>query len=71
METLRKEKTNFTQIEFAVHCGVPHRTYQRWVTGKSIEGPSMRQLKSMCRLLGIEKVEELPDSFAPYFESEV
>ena len=70
MEKLRKERTNLSQIEFAVHCGMAHSTYQRWVTGKTIEGPSMKQLKAMCHLLGIRHIDELPDSFSPSFQLE-
>ena len=35
IETLRLERTQLSQAEFAVSCGIPLRTYQRWVSGET------------------------------------
>ena len=65
VEVLRVERTPYNQDEFAVRCGIPRSTYQRWVSGTSEARPTLRQIKNMARLLGIERIEELPDSFSP------
>lgn len=65
LEALRIERTNLSQVEFAVKCGIPLRTYQRWVSGETESRPSLIQLKAMCRELGIERIDELPDTFGP------
>ena len=63
METLRIEKTNFTQEEFVKMCGIPRKTYHRWITGKSPAKLTPKQVKSICRVLGID-VNEIPDDFS-------
>ena len=70
MEALRIEKTDLSQIEFAVRCGIPHRTYQRWIYGDTDARPTMPQLKAMSRLLGIKSIEDLPDDFGPPVRSQ-
>jgi transcriptional regulator with XRE-family HTH domain len=64
-EALRIERTTLTQDELAVHGGIPRSTYQRWITGKTEAKLSIPQLKKLCQLLGIERIDELPDDFSP------
>lgn len=61
IELLRLERTSLTQDELAVRCGIPRSTYQRWIAGRTEAKLSMAQLKALCRELGIERVDELPD----------
>ncbi len=65
IEALRLQRTKLTQDELAVRCGIPRSTYQRWIAGKTEAKLSLPQLKALCRELGIERVDELPDDFAP------
>jgi transcriptional regulator with XRE-family HTH domain len=65
LEALRIERTTLTQDELAVHCGIPRSTYQRWIAGKTEAKLSIPQLKKLCQLLGIERIDELPDDFSP------
>ncbi len=64
LETLRIERTNLNQKDFAKAVGIPLKTYQRWVSGETIGRPTLGQLKNLCRILSIEKIDELPDDFA-------
>ncbi|MBD2100535.1 DNA-binding transcriptional regulator [Leptolyngbya sp. FACHB-261] len=64
VERLRLERTDLSQVEFAVHCGVPLRTYQRWVLGETEAKLTPIQYKALLRLLQITP-EELPDHFGP------
>jgi transcriptional regulator with XRE-family HTH domain len=64
LESLRIERTSFTQDEFARRCGISLRTYQRWVYGETEARPTLKQIKSICRELGIERISELPDDFS-------
>ena len=64
IEALRIERTKLSQAEFAVHCGIPLRTYQRWVSGETEAKPTPRQWKVMMRVLQIQSFEEVPDDFA-------
>jgi transcriptional regulator with XRE-family HTH domain len=64
-EALRIERTTLTQDELAVNCGIPRSTYQRWIAGKTEGKLSIPQLKKLCQLLGIERIDELPDDFSP------
>jgi transcriptional regulator with XRE-family HTH domain len=65
LDALRIERTTLTQEEFAMRCGIPRTTYLRWISGRSEGRPTMRQLKSMCKELRIERIEDLPDDFGP------
>lgn len=65
IETLRIERTQLSQAEFAVQCGIPLRTYQRWISGETEAKPTPRQWKAMMRLLKIESALEIPDDFGP------
>ena len=65
LDTLRIERTQLTQDEFAMRCGIPRATYQRWISGRSEARLTMSQLKRVCRELKIERVDELPDDFGP------
>ena len=69
LEALRIERTTLTQDELAVHCGIPRSTYQRWIAGKTEAKLSVPQLKKLCQLLGIERIDELPDDFSLPSES--
>lgn len=64
LEKLRIERTNLSQAEFAVLCGIPLRTYQRWVSGETEARPTPKQWKAMMSWLQIS-VEEMPDDFGP------
>lgn len=64
IEALRLERTQLTQDELAIRCGIPRSTYQRWIAGKTEAKLSLPQLKALCRELGIERVEDMPDQFA-------
>lgn len=64
IEQLRLERTNLSQAEFAVHCGVPLRTYQRWIAGETEAKLSPRQWKMLMQLLQVE-APEIPDDFGP------
>ncbi|HEY9608271.1 helix-turn-helix transcriptional regulator [Allocoleopsis sp.] len=68
-EALRIDRTTFTQDELALHCGIPRSTYQRWIAGKTEAKLSIPQLKKLCQLLGIERIDELPDDFSPPSQS--
>jgi transcriptional regulator with XRE-family HTH domain len=63
-DALRIERTTLSQDELAVHCGIPPSTYQRWIAGKTEAKLSIPQLKKLCQLLGIERIDELPDDFS-------
>jgi transcriptional regulator with XRE-family HTH domain len=65
IEALRLERTQLTQDELAIRCGIPRSTYQRWIAGKTEAKLSLLQLKALCKELGIERIDELPDDFAP------
>ncbi len=64
LEALRIERTNLNQDELALLCGIPRSTYQRWIAGKTEAKLSIPQLKKLCQLLGIERIDELPDDFS-------
>lgn len=64
LENLRIERTDLSQTEFAVRCGIPLRTYQRWISGETEARPTPRQWKAMMSLLRIS-VEQVPDDFGP------
>ncbi len=63
LETLRIQRTNLTQEEFVKRCGIPRKTYHRWITGATPAKLTPRQMKSICELLGMS-IHELPDDFA-------
>lgn len=63
IEVLRLERTQLTQDELAFRCGIPRSTYQRWIAGRTEAKLSLSQLKALCRELGIERVEEIPEYF--------
>jgi transcriptional regulator with XRE-family HTH domain len=65
LDALRIERTNLTQDEFAMRCGIPRTTYLRWISGRTEARPTLPQLKNLCRELKIEKIDELPDDFGP------
>ncbi|WP_353933328.1 helix-turn-helix transcriptional regulator (plasmid) [Okeanomitos corallinicola TIOX110] len=66
LDALRIERTTLTQDEFAYKCGIPRATYYRWITGKTEVKLTLPQLKSLCRELKIERIDELPDDFSPH-----
>lgn len=65
IETLRLERTQLSQVEFAVQCGIPLRTYQRWVLGETEAKLTPRQWKAIMQLLQIQSPGEIPDDFGP------
>lgn len=69
LEALRIERTTLSQDELAVYCGIPRATYQRWIAGKTEAKLSIPQLKKLCQLLGLERIDELPDDFGPPSQS--
>lgn len=64
LENLRIERTTLSQTEFAVRCGIPLRTYQRWISGETEARPTPRQWKAIMSLLRIS-VDEVPNDFGP------
>lgn len=69
LEALRIERTTLSQDELAMYCGIPRATYQRWIAGKTEAKLSIPQLKKLCQLLGLERIDELPDDFGPPSQS--
>ncbi|MCT7958735.1 helix-turn-helix transcriptional regulator [Laspinema palackyanum] len=65
LEDLRLERTELTQDEFCVMIGIPRATYQRWIKGQTDAKPTIKQLKTLARILKIERIDELPDDFGP------
>lgn len=68
-ESLRIERTNYNQKQFAEVCKIPLKTYQRWISGKTEGRPNLLQLKALCKELKINSIEELPDDFAETFSN--
>jgi transcriptional regulator with XRE-family HTH domain len=68
LDTLRIERTKYSQEELAKRCGIPLRTYMRWISGKTPARLTPSQMKTLCRELNILKVEDIPDDFSakPY-----
>ena len=65
LETLRIERTTLSQMDFALRCGIPLRTYQRWISGDTEARLTPRQWKAMMQLLKIQSMDEIPDDFGP------
>lgn len=65
LEKLRIERTQLTQDELAMRCGIPRATYQRWISGQTEARPSIPQLKRLCYELAINSINDLPDDFGP------
>lgn len=65
LETLRIERTQYTQKEFAKRCKIPIRTYQRWVYGETQAKLTIAQFKEICKILNIKSIDELPNEFSP------
>ncbi|QKD81545.1 helix-turn-helix transcriptional regulator [Thermoleptolyngbya sichuanensis A183] len=64
IEKLRIQRTNLSQAEFAVHCGIPLRTYQRWISGETEAKLTPQQWKTLMQVLNVQSVDEIPDNFA-------
>lgn len=64
IETLRIQRTELSQTEFAVRCGIPLRTYQRWISGQTEAKLTPLQWKALMMILEIQSLEEIPDNFA-------
>jgi transcriptional regulator with XRE-family HTH domain len=64
VEELRVQRTQLNRDEFVVYCGLSRGTYYRWLAGKTEAKLTLKQLKAMARLLGVERIEDLPDEFA-------
>ena len=69
IETLRIQRTTLSQTEFAVRCGIPLRTYQRWISGQTEAKLTPPQWKALMTILNIQSLEEIPDDFAELRES--
>lgn len=69
VEALRIQRTELSQTEFAVKCGIPLRTYQRWITGQTEAKLTPLQWKALMMILDIQSLEEIPDNFAEAHES--
>jgi transcriptional regulator with XRE-family HTH domain len=63
LETLRIERTEYSQEEFAKRCGISLRTYMRWISGETKAKLSPAQVKAVCKELNIT-VEDIPDDFS-------
>ncbi|MCT7980873.1 helix-turn-helix domain-containing protein [Laspinema olomoucense] len=68
LEALRIDRTQLTQEELCRRCGIPLRTYARWVSGETQGRPTISQVKALCRELGVS-IDELPDDFGPIVRS--
>ena len=66
IELLRLQRCpDMDQETFIRKCGFAKTTYWRWLSGESKPRLTIEQLKIMAQVLGIDKIEELPDDFAP------
>jgi transcriptional regulator with XRE-family HTH domain len=63
VDELRARLTDLTRDEFVVYCGLSRGTYYRWITGQTPAKLTLKQLKKMAKLLGVERIEDLPDDF--------
>jgi len=61
VEALRIEKTNMNQEAFAKACGIPLRTYGRWIRGETKPAPTIKQIKQICEVLGIVYAKDIPE----------
>ncbi len=59
LETLRK-RAGVTQKKLADSLDITDHTYRNWLTGRSQPSLSIRQFKTLCRVLKCEP-DELPD----------
>lgn len=64
LERLRVQNTELNQREFAEACGISLRAYMYWISGKTEASPTPKQVKAICRILGI-RIDQLPDDFGP------
>ena len=64
LEALRIERTDLSQEQFAKLCGIPWRTYQRWIAGETEARLTPRQWKALMSILRVDH-EEIPDDFGP------
>ncbi|MEO0350460.1 MAG: helix-turn-helix transcriptional regulator [Cyanobacteria bacterium P01_A01_bin.15] len=69
IEALRIQRTKLSQTEFAVKCGIPLRTYQRWISGQTEAKLTPLQWKALMMILDIQSLEEIPVNFAEANES--
>jgi DNA-binding XRE family transcriptional regulator len=61
LRTLRR----CSQKELAKAVGVSRQTISNWENGRVEPALTLSQYKALCKVLGIESIVELPDSFAP------
>ena len=64
VEALRIERTNLLQEDFAKACGIPIRTYHRWIAGDTEAKLTLKQFKQMWQVLGFCSIADVPDDFA-------
>jgi len=67
MEQLVHDRCDLGIMEFLEIVGIPHKTWRRWITGKTVAKPTIPQVKALVRELKLESVEELPDDFSEKF----
>ena len=64
IEALRLERTNLLQEDFAKACGIPLRTYHRWISGDTEAKLTVKQFKQIWTILGLCSISDIPDDFA-------
>jgi len=69
IEILRIQRTQLSQDDFAIHCGIFPRTYQRWIAGKTEAKLSPRQWKALMKVLNLT-ADEIPDDFGAIGQDE-
>ena len=67
-EALITERTDLNLTEFLKIVGIPHKTWRRWVTGETTAKLTLPQIKAMCKILGFQSVDELPDDFSVKYQ---
>jgi DNA-binding XRE family transcriptional regulator len=61
LEVLRK-RADVTQEAVATAIGVTDHTYRNWIKGRAEAKLTIRQIKSLCEVLGCE-LKDLPNDF--------
>ena len=61
LRTLRR----CSQQELAKAVGVSRQTISNWENGREEPKLKLSQYKALCVALGLESIDQLPDSFAP------
>ena len=61
LRTLRR----CSQQDLAKAIGVSRQTISNWENGREEPKLKLSQYKALCKALGLDSIQELPDSFAP------